>query len=221
MSSRSLEMPQRAKRAQRSRLPWILTVLAIIALAIGWAVWYVRTPGGLSTSDRTVEDSGVVGQTLYIKMYGVGDDFDRTLRLTDVSIDVSPSDGVEAKAMVCVDGSISVTTDPTGQCKKLEDAEDAEFSDNDSIVLAVTASQAGTVEIGQLDVSFRDGIKWGSDRAGIAGAELTFAESTPGTVDDSSSTDGDTGERPGQDDKPGKTDKHKPKDRKKDSGPNA
>lgn len=192
-------MPQRARRARRSRLPWILTAVGIVALVVAWAIWYVRTPDALPTSTRTVSDSGAVGQEVYVGMFAVGDDFDRTVHISKVDVDVSPGDGVEVEPLICRNGSISITTDAAASCEDLVTAEDADFSDDDSIILSVTASKPGTVEIGRLEVSFSDGLKRGTDPAGIAGATLVFAQGDPGVAPSDTSTDDGPSERPSGD----------------------
>ena len=56
-------------------------------------------------------------------------------------------------------------------------------------MLAVSASEATEVEIGRIEISFRDGIRWGTKEAGLDGATLTFADHTPGTVEDDAEPD--------------------------------
>jgi hypothetical protein len=211
MSSRSLEMPRRSEPSKRTRLWWVLTVIGIFFLAVGWAIWFLRTPDGLPTSSRTAEGNGVVGQDLYVGMWAVGDDFDRTIRITDIKVAVEAEGDVTVEPKLCTGGTVSITSDASSFCTGLTDAEGADFTDGDSIVLVVTASQPTTVTLGRLEVSYRDGIRWATRDAGLAGATLVFAEGDPGVADDTSGTDNAPSERPGQDDKPGK---EKDKDKK-------
>ncbi len=53
MSSSSLEAPRRQHSEKRSGLGRIVVILATIAVAVGWLVWFLRTPGDLPTSDRS------------------------------------------------------------------------------------------------------------------------------------------------------------------------
>ena len=222
MSSSSLEVPRRQRPTNRSKLWRVLIILATLGLAIGWAIWFLRTPGDLPTEDRSAEGTGVVDQEVYVGMLAVGDDFDRTLRISEISVDVSPDDDVEVTPLICRDGSLSVTTDADSYCAALDEPDGADFSDGDSIVLAVSASAATEVEIGQIEISFREGIKWGTEPAGLEGATLTFAEHTPGTVEEDAEPEETTGERPGQDDTGDDTgdDKGEKKDRKGQSDGN-
>ena len=206
MSSSSLEVPRRQRPGKRSKLWRIVLILATVGVAVGWAVWFARTPDDLPTSSRTAEGTGVVDQEVYVGMFAVGDDFDRTLRISEILVEVSPGDGVEITPLICRDGSVSVTTDADSYCSQLDEPDDAEFSNGDSIVLAVSASSATDVEISQIEIGFREGVKWGTKPAGLDGATLTFADHTPGTVEDAEPDDF-TSERPEPAD---------PKDKKKD-----
>lgn len=207
-------MPHRPARTRRSKLPRILVVLAILALAVGWVVWYLKTPDGLTTSSDTAEGNGAVGQDVYVGMWAVGDEFDRTIHIDEISVDVESDAEVVVEPKVCAGGTVSVTTDATPFCPSLVDAEDVDFTEGDSIVLVVSASAPTTVHVGRLEVSFHDGIRWATDAAGIDGATLTFAQGTPGTVDpDGADSDSGPTERPEQDPD---ADKKKHKDKQQD-----
>jgi hypothetical protein len=213
MSSSSLEVPRRQQAEKRSKLWRIFIILATLGVAVGWLVWFLRTPEDLPTESGRVTDSGVVDQTVYVGMLAVGDDFDRTIRISEISVDVSPDDGVEVTPLICRGGSLSFTTDAESFCPELDEPEDAEFSSGDSIVLAVTSSTATEVEIGRIDVSFRDGVRWGTEEAGLEGATLTFVDHAPGTVEEETEPEDSTSERPEQADP--KDDKGKKKGKKK------
>jgi hypothetical protein len=215
MTSSSLEVPRRRQPEKRSRLWRVVVVLATLAVAVGWLVWFLRTPDDLPTSGEAAEGSGVVDQVVYVGMFAVGDDFDRTLRVSDVSVEVDPDDGVEVTPMICRGGSLSVTTDVDAFCPGLDEPDGADFSDGDSIVLAVTASAPTEVEIGRIELSFRDGIRWGTKEAGLEGASLSFLDHTPGTVEDDTAPEDSTTERPDQDDGSDEEKKSGKKDRKK------
>jgi hypothetical protein len=213
MSSSSLEVPRRQQAEKRSKLWRIFIILATLGVAVGWLVWFLRTPEDLPTESGRVTDSRVVDQTVYVGMLAVGDDFDRTIRISEISVDVSPDDGVEVTPLICRGGSLSFTTDAESFCPELDEPEDAEFSSGDSIVLAVTSSTATEVEIGRIDVSFRDGVRWGTEEAGLEGATLTFVDHAPGTVEEETEPEDSTSERPEQADP--KDDKGKKKGKKK------
>lgn len=185
MSSSSLEVPRRQRPQKRSRLRRVLAVLAILVLAVGWLIWFLRTPDDLPTSSRTVDGTGVVDQPLYVGVLAVGNGFDRTVTIDEIAVDVESDGEVDVEPRLCRGGSLnSVTTDPSSWCPQLEDPDGKEFGAGDSIVLVVTAAEPTAVEIGRLEVSFRDGIRWGTSEAGIAGTVLTFADHEPAPVDE-------------------------------------
>ena len=217
MTSSSLEVPRRQKPEKRSKLWRIVVILATLAVAVGWLVWFLRTPDDLPTADGRVTESGVVDQTVYIGMFAVGDGFDRTIRISEISVDVSSDEDVEVTPLICQGGSLSFTTDADSFCPELDKPDDTDFSDGDSIVLAVTSSAATEVTIGRLEISFRDGIRWGTKEAGIEGATLTFADHDPGTVDETEPEPEDPNiERPEGDDPDKSGDKKDNKDRDKE-----
>ena len=67
----------------------------------------------------------------------------------------------------------------------------------------------------RIEISFREGIQWGTKEAGLAGATLTFADHDPGAVvEESLEPEEDTGDRPGDDDGEEPKDDRRKKDRK-------
>ena len=218
MSSSSLEVPRRRVRAQRSKLWGVVAVVGIVILAVGWVIWFLRTPDGLPVSSRTLDGTGVVGQDVYVGMFAVGDDFDRTLRISDIDVPVDADGEVKVEPKVCRGGTISVTTDAARFCDELDDPDGADFSEGDSIVLVVSAPEPIEVTIGRIEISFRDGVRWGTKEAGLDGASLTFADHTPGTVDDDAESDDTTTQRPDQDDQSDRDKNGDKKDKKKRKG---
>ncbi len=222
MSTSSLEVPRRRRRAQQSKLWRIVAVVGVVVLVVGWAIWFLRTPDGLPISARTADGTGVVDQDIYVGMFAVGDDFDRTLRISEVKVPVEADGDVEVDAKICRGGTISVTSDAERFCDELDDPDGADFSEGDSIVLVVSASEPVDVTIGRIEISFRDGIRWGTKEGGLDGATLRFDDHTPGTVKDDDQSDDSTTPRPEQDDKNGNKDRHGKKDKKRDrNGPAA
>lgn len=215
MSSSSLEVPRRQRPEKRSKLWRTAVILATLAVTVGWLIWFLRTPDDLPTESSRVTEAGVVDQTVYIGMFAVGEDFDRTIRISEISIDVTPEADVEVTPLICRGGSISFTTDAESFCPELEEANDADFSSGDSIVLGVTASAPNVVEVGQLEISFRDGIRWGTKDAGIEGATLAFADHEPGTVEETEPEDTTT-DRPESDPSDDQDEKKRDRDKKKD-----
>lgn len=196
MPSSSLEMTHRPRSARRSRWWRILAVVGALALAVGWFVWFLRTPEELPVSTNTIEDQGVVDQELYVGMFAVGDGFDRTITISDVRVDVDADGDVEVTPLVCRGGSLRVTPDADPFCSEIVDVDGAEFSGGDAIVLSVSASEPTEVTIGRIEVSFSEGIRSGTTAAGIARATLTFADHTPATIEDAPDSEDSVTERP-------------------------
>lgn len=199
MTSSSLEVPRRQRPERRSKWWRLLVVLATLALAAGWLVWYLLTPEDLPTSEEVVEGSAVVDQVVYVGMFAPGSDFDRSLEISEISVDVSPADVADVTPMICRDGSLAVTADVDTFCPELDPPEDADFSDGDSIVLAVSSSLPTEIEIGRIEISFRDGIRWGTKEAGIAGATVSFLFHTPNPVEEDTGSESRDSDRPGED----------------------
>ena len=209
MSSSSLEVPRRQRPEKRSKLWRILVILATLAVAVGWLVWFLRTPDDLPTSTAIVEGR-------------------RGRRPGPSTSACSPS----ATTSTGRSGSPRSRSTSTPDDERRGHAADLprrqpqlhhrrrqllprarrrrrtpSSPSGDSIVLVVTASEPTEVEIGRIEISFRDGIRWGTKEAGIDGATLTFADHEPGTVEEDTEPEDPTSERPEQDD---------PKDRDKD-----
>lgn len=177
--SGSLEVPIRPRRGGRSRWWRVLAVLGALLLVAGWAFWYATSPDELPVDDRRFTESRAVGEPVYVGMFTPPAGYDRTLHLSDVSV---PTDGGGAATpFVCRDGAFGVTSDPEQFCSDLVEPEGAELGPSDSIVVEVSSDVPAVVTVGRLELSFRDGLTWGTDEAGNAGAEITFvARPSPG-----------------------------------------
>jgi hypothetical protein len=176
----SLEVPLH-RRSGRSRLWTVLAVLGALALVAGWAAWYATTPEDLPVSDRAVTAEGVTGTTFYVGMFVAPDDFDRSIRVQEVDVDASGDGVARITPLLCRDGAVGdvkASADP--YCADLVDPEGEDLRDGDSIVLEVTAEEAGQVTIEQLEVSFREKLSWGTEPAGNAGAVLTITDPPAG-----------------------------------------
>jgi hypothetical protein len=147
-----------------TRWLWIPAAVAVLAV-IGW---WTQHPQSLSTSADTVQATAKVGQTTYVAVTGRGD-VERELNVSDVSVQLlDDADGVRVEPQVCHGGSISTTTDPDPFCDSLEDAEGAtlKLGGGDQLILAITADTAGTVSVKQVEVSYREGLQWGTQPVG-------------------------------------------------------
>lgn len=168
----SLQVPRRARRAHRSRLRRAAAVALAVGLVGGWLTWFVLTPAELPISQRTAEVTGVAGTPVYVGVVTLGGG--RTLHVSEVDVPVEGA--IEAVPVTCRGGSVGVTTDPTGYCTEVEDDAEGRLAAGDSIMLRLDADGPTEATIGRIEVTFREGLQWGSHEAGIAGATVTFAE---------------------------------------------
>jgi hypothetical protein len=205
----SLEVPRRPRRAGRSRLWRVVAVVAAVVLVAGWIVWYVLTPDDLPVQGRRAEAAGVAGTPVYVGVFTMPDG-DRTIHVSAVDVPVAQGDGlsVAVEPVVCRGGSIGVTTVPEDFCEEVVDGADGELGSGDSVALRLVAETPGTVSVDRISISFRDGIRWGTQDVGIAGVTASFADAPAPApeVSEEEPADEGAGERPDGDEQPGGTD---------------
>jgi hypothetical protein len=139
--------------------------LVLALVLVGVALWFVLHPSPLPTSDRTVEARTPVGVPLYVGVYA-GSRTGRTIDLSSVHVNAPEDSTAEVSAQVCVDGSISVTTEPAGFCTRVVPAAGASLDPDDTLMLAIQSPTAGTLVLDDLQVSYRDGLQWGTQPVG-------------------------------------------------------
>lgn len=145
-----------------ARWVWVPAVPIVLALL----AWWLTHPDELETSDATVNASTKVGRTVYVGVTGSGDL--RQLHVREVEIErLAEGTGVEVEALVCHGGSISTTANPEPFCDSLEDAKGAELDlPRDQLIVGVTADSAQAVALKQIELSFREGLRWGTHPVG-------------------------------------------------------
>lgn len=148
----------------RTRLGLYLGAALALAL-LGVAAWYVLHPSPLPTSDRTVEASTPVGTPVYVAVYS-GSRTDRSLTLSSVHVNASVDSTAEVAAKVCAGGSLSVTADPAGFCAAILPAAGSALGPDDTLMLEISSDTAGTLVLDDLEVSYREGIQWGTQPVG-------------------------------------------------------
>lgn len=175
--SSSLEVPRRRRQANGSRVWRITAVVAAVVLVAGWLAWFLLTPEDLPVNGRTADAAGVAGTPLYVGVFTMPDG-DRTIDVSEISVPVEGDDAasVVVEPLVCRGGSIGVTTVAEDFCDDVEEGVEGELGSGDSIVLRLAAEEPATATVGRIELSFRDGIRWGTKEAGIAGIVVSFAE---------------------------------------------
>lgn len=148
----------------RSRLGLYLEVLFALAL-VGVAAWFMLHPSPLPTSDRTVAARTPIGVPVYVAVYA-GSQTDRTITLSSVHVNAPADSTAEVTARVCAGGSLSVTADPSGFCTRVLPATGASLGPDDTLMLEIQSATAGTLELEDLEVTYREGLQWGTQPVG-------------------------------------------------------
>jgi hypothetical protein len=148
----------------RTRLGLYLGLLLALVL-VGVATWFVLHPSPLPTTDRTVEARTPIGTPIYVAVYS-GNQTDRTIRLSSVHVNAPADSTAEVTARVCAGGSLSVTADPTGFCSRVLPAAGASLGPDDTLMLEIQSATAGTLVLDDLQVSYREGLQWGTQPVG-------------------------------------------------------
>jgi hypothetical protein len=148
----------------RTRLGLYLgVVLALVLVAV--AAWFMLHPSPLPTSDRTLEVRTPVGAPVYVAVYS-GSRTDRTIQLSSVHVNAPADSTAEVTARVCAGGSLSVTADPAGFCTRVLPAAGASLGPDDTLMLEISSDTAGTLVLDDLQVSYREGLQWGTQPVG-------------------------------------------------------
>jgi hypothetical protein len=159
-------------RVERSRRGLVLIWIAAFTVLIAFGAWFVTHPSPLPVPDEPVEVEVPLGEAVYVGVYDPAADDDRTLHISEATIEVDGAATVVAR--VCRDGTISVTSQPEEFCSTVTDAEGATLEPGDGLVLEILdANESGDATIAPMEISFRDGIRWGTQPVGPT-VEATF-----------------------------------------------
>ena len=170
----ALEAPHLPRPRRLSRMwRWVAPVAAI-ALLVGWVAWYVTTPPPLQTDGQTTPATGVVGHDLYVGMFTASPDFHRAIHISGVKVHATASATFDVTPLLCHQGSIAVTTDPTAFCKSIDDPAGQRLSAGDSIMLKLHSDAPVVADVDQIRIAFQEGLRWGTKPAGHAGATVSF-----------------------------------------------
>jgi hypothetical protein len=157
---------------ERSRRGRVVLWIAGLAVVIAFGAWFVTHPAPLPTPDDPVAVKVPLGEAVYVGVYDPAADDDRTLHISKATIDVNGAATVVAR--VCRGGTLSVTSEPETFCTSLVDAEGATLEPGDGLVVEVLdAGEPGAATIRPMELTFRDGIRWGTQPVGPA-VEATF-----------------------------------------------
>jgi hypothetical protein len=154
--------PLVVRRRPRSALAvWTVAVAAVAGIVF----WFVTTTPALATGDEPVVASTPVGQDVYVRV--VDGDRGRTIAVSGVQVHVRSEVPIEVEPLLCLGGSPRVTTEPRAFCRDLVAPDGRDLSGADALVIRVNGEYAGTAEIDTVRIGFRDGVRWGTQKAGV------------------------------------------------------
>ncbi len=158
LEPRGLEVPT------RRWLRWLwLPAGAVLA---GLLAWWMTHPAELEAGGPDLEAVTKVDRPVYAGLDIQSEPEGRQLSIRKVSVGTD-GDGVSVEVLLCHGGSIGATADPEPFCDSLEDAEGASLNlPEDQLVVSVTADTAQQVMIEEVEVSYREGLQWGTQSAG-------------------------------------------------------
>lgn len=137
--------------------------LVAILVLVGAATTWVFNPPGLSGSAFYGAPVPVGQQLLGFGGFPLGD---RTIQLRSVEAVLSPdSAAAEIKLAVCREAVLMAFGDFDNACSEVYAVEGATIDGLDlEVVIGITPLEPGIVHIEGFDVSYREGIRFGSDR---------------------------------------------------------
>lgn len=151
-----------------------LLVLAV-AVFFAWFAWYATTPEDLPTDSKTASGSGVVGTPLYVGMFSAPDDFGRTLRISGVRVHATANTELDVTPVLCRRGTVGVTTQPEEFCSELVNPEGERLVGGDSIVLRIESDSPAVAVIDQIQIAYREDVRWDTQPAGRKQAVVTVS----------------------------------------------
>lgn len=144
-----------------------IVVRALLALVlVAFVVWFTTSPASLPTSDTTISASTPAATPVYVGVFTPGADFDRDLHRSGVKVHTTANTEVTVTPLLCVGGTIGVTTEPDHFCPELVNPEGRTLGEGDAIVLEVSSELAAIAVVDRVRLGFRDGLQWGTLEAG-------------------------------------------------------
>lgn len=152
-------------RVRTSRWRTLTAALVVGALVALLGAWWATHPTDLPVREGHVTAVTTPGRPVYVGMVS-GPDVDRTLRLGGVHVTTEATVPVEVEPLLCRAGSISVTTEAAAFCTDLVDPTGEQLRPGDSLVVRVTAEDAGAAYVSRLVLSYRSGLQVAQQPAG-------------------------------------------------------
>jgi len=148
-----------------SKWLWLLGLIALAAIG----AWWMTHPSGFAARG-SLSEQAPVDRPLFVAVLGPSSDSARTLDLRDVGVSYTGPEGTDVEVLICRGGSIGTTTDARQFCPELVEANGEEFHYGETVteqlVLRVQAPLPGTVTVDGVDLTFREGLQFGTVRVG-------------------------------------------------------
>ncbi len=147
------------------RLVPVLSVLVVLAV-FGVGSWYANHPRALPTSSEAVQASTPTGEPVYLGVFASSDRFTRTIHLSGVKVHTTSNTEVSVVPLLCREGTVGVTSEPSAFCAEVINPEGATFGPGDALLLQVTSDEPAVAVIDRIRIGFREGLQWGTEPAG-------------------------------------------------------
>lgn len=161
----------------RNRWRTITATLVVLAGVLVVGSWWVTHPTPLPVREGHVTAVTTPGRAVYVGLFS-GVETDRTLRIGGVHLRTDATVPVEVEPLLCRGGSVSVTSDAATFCRELTDPTGQQLRPGDSLLVRVTAQEAGAAFIARMTIAYRSGLRVGRQPAGT-GAVVAIVPPTP------------------------------------------
>ena len=148
----------------------------VVVAAVGAFAWHATSPDALPTSGVPVPASTPVGIPVYVGVFPGAADWDRTLDLAGVKVHTTSNTRLTVTPLLCRDGAVGVTSDPSTFCSELVDPEGQQLTPSDSIVVEVTSDVPAVAVIDPVRLAFREQLQWGTLTAGSGAVVRVVAD---------------------------------------------
>lgn len=151
----------------------LLSGLGLVVAAVALAIWHANHPTPLPTSTDTVSANTPVNEPVYVGMANGIDG--RTLHLSGVKVNTTSNTDVSVTPLLCRDGRIEATTDPSAFCGDLVNPEGQSLGPGDSIIVQVISDVPAVAVIDPVRLGFREDIQWGTLPTGASAVVRVLA----------------------------------------------
>lgn len=162
---------------QRSRATRLVAIVGASLIVLSWTIWYLISPRSLQVDEEVVTVQGRAGSALYVEVFTVPNDWERSLSVSEISVDADVEGDLKVTPLICRGHTNGVTTKPENFCDDLVDTNDVDLGAGDAVLLRLEADGAVEGEIDRIRISFREGLRWGTKDAGVAGIEVLIGAS--------------------------------------------